>query len=69
MKEVLFVQLVSPYNIGEIACFSDEEAQRLVFNGLARYVENKIVTEPEVSKMVEAPPKDKMMRSAKVKKK
>jgi hypothetical protein len=62
------VQVVPPYNIGEIASFSEEEAHRLVLSGVARYVEHKR-PEPKVSKMVETPPKDKMVRSANVKKK
>ncbi|MDI6872095.1 MAG: hypothetical protein QME79_12280 [Bacillota bacterium] len=53
----------APYNAGEIAGFPPEVAERLISAGVAEaYVAE--VRPPEVTKAIEAPPVDKMVRSA-----
>jgi len=53
MKVIKFLRSNAPYNAGEIAGFSKEEAARYVKAGIAEYVKK----EKAISS-----PKDKMMR-------
>ena len=41
MREVEFLQSVPPYRVGEIACFDDEHAAKLVKVGAAKYYKRK----------------------------
>jgi hypothetical protein len=66
MKKILFLKSNPPYNMGDRAVFPDEISRRLVDAGVARYLPEK---KASAAKNVEAPPEDKMMRSAEVKKK
>jgi hypothetical protein len=65
VKKILFVQSNPPYNAGDVAFFPDELARRLVDGGKATYAS---VKKANAVKNLDAPPKDKMVHSAKVKK-
>jgi len=61
MKEVKFLGVHPPYLIGEVAKFEDRVAVNLVEIGVAEYVSRPL------SKNLDAPPVDKMVRKQEIK--
>lgn len=61
MKAVKFAQSHPPYQVGEVAGFEDEVADKLVADGIAEAVEES------EAKAVDVPEKTKQVRSRKTK--
>lgn len=60
MKTVKFLKPYSPYAEGDVAGLSDEEADKLIEEGIAeKYKAGKSVDEPAEDKMVNSPAEKK----------